>query len=96
MGIYSVWYHMDDANADLHVCHNNMAHDRFRGMSAAGKLPDYTFELWPSAEWLEGFGIQPEDLEVPDSHVIEVEPQPEPSKKYLHQILRDKIRATLK
>lgn len=92
MGIYSVWYHMDDATSEIHVCHNCVAHDRFRGMSAAGKLPDYTFELWPSAEWLEGFGINPEDLEIPDSHVI-----PEKSEqKYLHQILRDKIRATLK
>lgn len=92
MGIYSVWYHMDDANMEIHVCHTKAAHDRFKGMSAAGKLELYTFELHPSAEWLEGFGINPEDLEIPDSHVIESKSE----QKYLHQILRDKIRATLK
>lgn len=91
MGIYSIWYHMDDTK-EIHVCHTKAAHDRLRGMSAAGKLELYTFEFDPSAEWLEGFGIQPEDLEIPDSHVIESKSE----QKYLHQILRDKIRATLK
>lgn len=95
MGIYSVWYHMDDANMDIHVCHSESAHNRFRGMSAAGKLELYTFELQPSAEWLEGFGIHPEDLEIPDSHVV-IEVEQVSEQKYLHQILRDKIRATLK
>jgi len=94
MGIYSVWYHMDDTTAEIHVCHTKAAHDKIRGMRAARKLEMYTCEINPSPEWLEGFGLQPEDLEIPDSHVIEV---PEISEqKYLHQVLRDKIRATLK
>jgi len=90
--IYSVWYDLHEPLSEIHVCHSEKAHERFRGAKAAGLLPGYVFEYKPTPEWLEGFGVDFSHSDFESELEIEAN---DSQKKYLHEILRDRIRATI-